>query len=74
MTFDGYPSRHFSVANKRNGKHENDLPHLLRRVAKRIEEMKIQPMDILDVAIHQEMTENGPWWDVTVYWSPDADD
>lgn len=71
MTFDGYPSRHFSLANKRDGKHENDLPHVLRRVANQIEELKIQPMEILDVTIHHEITENGPWWDVAVYWSPD---
>lgn len=72
MTFSGHPSRHFSIANKRNGKHENDLPHLLRRVAKQIEALGIDPMDILDVTIHQETTENGPWWDATVHWSADA--
>ncbi len=72
MTFSGYPSRHFSLANKLGGKHENDLPHLLRRVATHIEDLKIAPMDILDVTIHHEITENGPRWDVTVHWSPDA--
>ena len=73
MTADGFPCRHFSIANKRSGKHETDLPHLLGRVAKRIEELKIQPMELLDLTIRQEITENGPWWDATVYWSPDAD-
>ncbi|GAA1796812.1 hypothetical protein GCM10009795_047830 [Nocardioides hankookensis] len=73
MSFEGYPSRHFSIANERHGEHENDLPHLLRRVATRIEELDLRPMDILDVTIHQDITENGPWWAATVYWSPDVD-
>jgi hypothetical protein len=74
MSFDGYAARHFSLANKRNGKHENDLPYLLRRVAEAIEGIGIQPMEILDVTIGQEITENGPWWSATVYWSPDSSD
>lgn len=74
MSDDSYPSRHFSIANARDGEHETDLPYLLRRVADEIEALGIQPMEILDVTIHQEITENGPWWDATVYWSPDTTD
>lgn len=71
MKVDGDPSKHFSIANKRGSKRENDLPHLLRRVAKAIEEQQIQPMDILDVTIDSEITENGPGWSATIYWAPD---
>lgn len=28
-------------------------------------------MDILDLTITSEMTENGPWWSATLYWSTD---
>jgi hypothetical protein len=36
-----------------------------------MEALGIDPMDLLDVTISQEMTEHGPWWSATVYWSPD---
>lgn len=68
-TFKGYKCRHFSLSNPR-GKHETDLPRLLRRVAEQIEEMGIKPMDLLDLTVSSEITDRGPWWSVTVYWSP----
>lgn len=40
-------------------------------MATQIEELQIKSMNILDLTIHSEITENGPWWDLTVYWSPD---
>jgi hypothetical protein len=66
-----YPSRHFSLANPRDDR-PSDLPLLLRRVAAEMEASNIDPVDVLDVTISQEMTEDGPWWSATVYWSPDA--
>ncbi|HEY4411264.1 MAG TPA: hypothetical protein VGO87_15425 [Acidimicrobiia bacterium] len=39
-----------------------------------IEEYDIAPMDILDLTVSQEITGEGPWWSVTVYWSPDAEE
>lgn len=69
----GFPCLHVSLGNARNEKHETDLPHLLRRVADMIEQARIKPMEILDLKVHSEITENGPWWSATVYWSPDGD-
>jgi hypothetical protein len=51
----------------------SDLPRLLRRVADAIEEHGILPMDILDLTVSEEITGDGPWWSVTVYWSPAND-
>jgi hypothetical protein len=59
---------HFSVANPRDDG-ADDLPRLLRRVAVAIEEYGIEPMEILDVTVSEETTEDGPWWSATVYWS-----
>lgn len=67
----GYASRHFSLANPRDDR-PTDLPQLLRRLADEIERCNIEPMDLLDVTISQEITDDGPWWSATVYWSPDA--
>ncbi len=62
--------RHVSIANPR-GPEETNLPLLLRRVAELIEDERMDPMDILDLTVSSEITENGPWWSVTVYWEPD---
>ena len=65
--------RHFSLSNA-SGSQEGDLPLLLRRLADQIEERGIQPMEALDLTLSSEITENGPWWSATLYWSPDVDD
>jgi len=31
-------------------------------------------MEILDLTIVSEITEDGPWWSGSLYWSPDTDD
>jgi hypothetical protein len=46
-----------------------DLPRLLRRLADEIEGRKIGAMDILDLTVSHEITEDGPWWSGTLYWS-----
>ena len=28
-------------------------------------------MEINDLTVHSEVTGDGPWWSVTVYWTPD---
>ncbi len=61
---------HFSVANPR-ADGATDLPRLLRRLAGYLEERGIEAADILDVTIESEITEDGPWWSASVYWSPD---
>jgi hypothetical protein len=64
---------HFSLANPLDDG-ASDLPRLLRRVADSIEQRAIAPMELLDVTVSQEITGDGPWWSLTVYWSPDGDD
>ncbi len=65
-----WTSCHFSLANPRDDG-STDLPKLLRRMADEIEKLDIDPMDILDLTVSQEITEDGPWWSATLYWSPD---
>jgi hypothetical protein len=70
----GYPCTHFSLANPIDDG-ANDLPRLLRRLADKIEELPIKPIDILDLTVSNEMTGEGPWWSVTLYYvldDPDA--
>jgi hypothetical protein len=67
---DDWVCRHFSLSNPRDDR-STDLPHLLRRLADEIDQQQIKPMDILDLTISSEMTEDGPWWATTIYWSPD---
>lgn len=66
---DGASSRNISLANPRTKKAATDLPLLLRRTADMIEELGLKPQDILDLTVSDEMTEFGPWWSVTLYWS-----
>jgi hypothetical protein len=68
-----WTSRRFSLANPRDNGLSN-LPRLLRRMADEIEKRNLDPMDILDLTVSQEMTADGPWWSATIYWSPDADE
>lgn len=63
-------SKHWSLANAVDTD-VTDLPLLLRRVADQIEADGITAMELLDVVVSQEMTDIGPHWSVTVYWSPD---
>jgi hypothetical protein len=64
--------RHFSLANSA-GPTATDLPLLLRRVADGIEQRKITPMQVRDLTVSSETNEDGPWWSVTLYWSPDRE-
>ncbi|GAA4960550.1 hypothetical protein GCM10025331_59710 [Actinoplanes utahensis] len=43
-------------------------------MADEIERLDLDPIDILDLTIAQEITEDGPWWSASLYWSPDADE
>jgi len=70
---DGWTSRYFSLANPRYIG-PSDLPKLLRSVASKIEEMRLEPSDILDLMVSQEMTPDGPWWSATLYWSAGDED
>jgi hypothetical protein len=67
-----WPCQHFSLANPRRRGAAN-LPKLLRSMATEIEKLRIDPMAILDLTISQEMTDSGPSWSATLYWSPQAE-
>jgi hypothetical protein len=67
-----WPCQHFSLANPHRRGAAN-LPKLLRSVATEIEKLRIDPASILDLTISQDLTDNGPWWSATVYWSPQGD-
>ena len=66
----GYTCRQFSLANAGTDR-ATDLANLLRRVADEIDVRRLAPTDILDLTIAREMTEEGPWWSATLYWSPE---
>ena len=70
-----YWCRHFSLANGLDSGRSGDLPLLLRfALLTPIEVEQIKPKEILDLTVENEITADGPWWSVTVYWSPDRDD
>ncbi len=69
---ESWTCRHFTLGNPRNDG-STDLPRLLRRVADEIDARAILPMDILDMTVSHEITEDGPWWSVTLYWQPDVE-
>ena len=65
---DQWSCSHFSISNARD-ESTSDLPELLRRLAAEIERREISPTNILDVTIANEITDDGPWWSGSVYWS-----
>lgn len=67
--------RLFSLANPRSDR-TDDLSELLRRTAGEIEERGTKPIEILDLTVSSEITEDGPSWSATLYWWPgeEADD
>ena len=73
MNHSGWPVLHFGLANAIDDK-PTDLPHLLRRVAQKLEDLAVAPMAIGDLVIHSEIHEDGPHWSATLYWSPDQHD
>jgi hypothetical protein len=60
-------ARHFSQANPA-GPDQADVPALLRRVAGTIEELG--EVEILDLVLHEEITPDGDWPSITVYYAP----
>lgn len=57
--------RHFSQANPR-GKGQGDVPALMRRVAGDIEQLG--PVEVQDIVFSTEITEEGGWPSLTVYF------
>ncbi|MEV7013648.1 hypothetical protein [Streptosporangium sp. NPDC051022] len=61
---------HFSQANPK-GPGQEDVPALLRRVADTIEELG--NVEIHDLIMHNEITEDGDWPSLTVYFNCPSD-
>ncbi|GAA3638579.1 hypothetical protein GCM10022223_67030 [Kineosporia mesophila] len=70
MTRSG-PAQGFSLCNPDNDR-PSDLPRLLRRLADRIDDLDLDPVEILDMTVHQETTGDGPRWWATVYFATEA--
>ncbi|MFE9788925.1 hypothetical protein ACFYO7_26455 [Nocardia salmonicida] len=66
MTSTEYKSLHFSQANPA-GPGQADVSALLRSVASTIEELG--PVTIADLILHNEVTADGNWPSITVYYS-----
>ena len=62
--------RHFSQGNPK-GPGQGDVPALLRRVADNIE--RRGAVEVQDITFGTEITEDGPWHHLTVYFH-DADE
>ena len=61
---------HFAQANpKEQG--QGDVPALLRRVADTLD--GIAGAQVFDLVLHNEITEDGDWYNVTVYYSMPED-
>jgi hypothetical protein len=56
---------HFSQANP-EGAAQGDVPALLRRVAESLD--ALGPIRVQDLVFHNEITADGPWYSVTVYY------
>lgn len=56
---------HFSQANPA-GQGQGDVPALLRRVAASIE--ALGEVDVQDLVLHTEVTQDGAWHSLTVYF------
>jgi len=56
---------HFSQANL-SGPKQADVPLLLRRVAGSLE--ALGAVDVQDITFHTEVTADGPWHSITVYF------
>jgi len=65
MKANNWTAEHFSQANPA-GPGQHDLPALLRRVAESVE--AIGPVEVQDLILHTEVTDNGPWHSLTVYF------
>ena len=57
--------RHFSQANPR-GDGQGDVAALLRRVADSLDQ--IGAVEVMDIVMHTEVTEDGTWPSLTVYF------
>ncbi|MBF6127912.1 hypothetical protein [Nocardia brasiliensis] len=61
-----YSALHFSQANPR-GAEQGDVPALLRTIAATLEELG--QVSVQDLVLHNEVTAEGDWPSVTVYYT-----
>lgn len=64
------PMHHFAQANPK-GPGQDDVPALLRRVASTLE--GIPGAVIMDLVMHNQITEDGDWYSLTVYYDLPSD-
>jgi hypothetical protein len=62
--------RHFTQANPR-GAGQGDVRALLERIGATLD--SLGPVEVQDMTFHTEVTEDGPWHSITVYYHPLAD-
>ncbi len=60
-----WTAKHFSQANPK-GRGQDQVPRLLRRVAKTIDELG--EVRVVDLVMHNDVTEDGDWPSITVYY------
>jgi len=56
---------HFSQSNP-EGRGQDDVPALLRRVADSVE--RLGQINVQDLVLHNEITGDGSWFSITVYY------
>lgn len=61
---------HFSQANPK-GDGQDDVPALLRRIADTLDD--IPGAEVFDLVLHNQITADGDWYDVTVYYALPTD-
>lgn len=61
-----YTTLHFSQSNPA-GPGQADVPNLLRTVASSIEDLG--PITVADLILHNEITADGNWPSITVYYT-----
>jgi hypothetical protein len=61
---------HFAQANPK-GAGQGDVPALLRRVADTLDD--IPDADVMDLILHDEITEDGSWYSLTLYYALPTD-
>jgi hypothetical protein len=66
-----WTTHHFSQANPK-GSDQANVPALLRRIAESIE--LLGTIEVHNISFGTEMTENGPWHHITVYFDPVSED
>ncbi|MEV6429130.1 hypothetical protein [Nocardia sp. NPDC051463] len=66
MASTDFKALHFSQANPA-GPGQADVPNLLRAVASTIEDLG--PITVADLILHNEITADGNWPSITVYYS-----